>query len=97
MGARLARMMARYRDEGFADEWDRILPRIEAELTAAARALVIHGASGLVERFLPEATWHGDEPAISIERHGDGDVQVADRGGLLLVPTVYAWPTSWSR
>lgn len=92
MGARLARMMEQYWDEAFADEWERILPRIEAEVSAAARELVIHGVPGLVEQFLPEATWDGDGHTISIERQWDGDVRVAERGGLLLVPTVYAWP-----
>ncbi len=89
---RYAALLARYWEEAFAEEWSRLLPRIEAEVADAARTLVTRGAAGLVEELLPEATWHADEHAIEIERPWDESVDVARRGGLHIVPTMYGWP-----
>ncbi|HKJ56337.1 MAG TPA: DUF5937 family protein [Nitriliruptoraceae bacterium] len=89
---RVVRMMERYWEEAFAREWDRQWPRIEAEVSAGARTLVMDGTAGLVADFIPEASWDPDEHVISIERPWNGVCDVADRGGMLLVPTVYGWP-----
>jgi DNA-binding transcriptional ArsR family regulator len=90
--ARYVRLVERYWDAAFAEEWERILPRIEAEVTAGARALVTAGAPGLVSELLPEGRWDADRDAIVIAKDWEGSCDVAERGGLLLVPTVYGWP-----
>jgi DNA-binding transcriptional ArsR family regulator len=89
---RYARMLQRYWDEAFRDEWNRLLPRIEAEVTAGARALVTAGAPGLVEELLPEGRWDAATSSIVIAKDWDGACDIAERGGLLFVPTVYGWP-----
>ena len=89
---RYADMLARYWDDAFEAEWDRLLPRIEAEVTAGARALVTAGAPGLVSALLPEGRWDPDRRAIVIDKDWNGTCDVAERGGLLFVPTVYGWP-----
>lgn len=90
--ARLVTMLQRYWDEAFADEWDRLLPRIEAEVTSGSRALVTRGAAGLVDDFLPECRWDDAETAIVLDKEWSQTCDVAERGGMLLVPTVYGWP-----
>ncbi len=89
---RYVRMMERYWEEAFAEEWQRILPRIEADATAGARALVTAGLAGLVSELLPEGRWDPARNAVVVEKDWVGSCDVAERGGLLLVPTVYGWP-----
>lgn len=90
---RLATMAEQYWELAFRDEWERIRPRIEAEVTDGARTLVTTGMPGLVDGFLPEARWDVDVPAVVVDkRRHDSTCDVAARGGLLLVPTVYGWP-----
>ena len=88
----VATTMERYWDEAFRDEWERIRPRIEAEVTEGARTLVTAGMPGLVAEFLPEGTWDPATSTITIEREWDRTCDVAERGGMLFVPTVYGWP-----
>jgi DNA-binding transcriptional ArsR family regulator len=85
-------MFERYWEAVFAEEWERLLPRIEAEVTAGARALVTAGAPGLVAELLPEGRWDAERNAIVIAKDWDGSCDIAERGGLLFVPTVYGWP-----
>lgn len=92
MQRRYARALRRYWDEAFADEWDRILPRIEQEVTDGARALVTAGAPGLVRTLLPEGRWDPEERAIVIAKAWDGSCDIGERGGMVVVPTVYGWP-----
>jgi DNA-binding transcriptional ArsR family regulator len=89
---RFARLLERYWRSAFDDEWRRLLPRIEAEVTDGARALVTGGVHGLVETLLPEGRWDGDGSAITVDRSWDAVCDVAARGGLTIVPTVYGWP-----
>jgi DNA-binding transcriptional ArsR family regulator len=89
---RIADLMERYWEEAFADEWERIRPRIETDVTDGARALVTRGIPGLTEELLPEGKWSADDTSIVVEKKYGGDVDVAERGGMLFVPTVYGWP-----
>jgi DNA-binding transcriptional ArsR family regulator len=89
---RYARMLRRYWDAAFAEEWERLLPRIEAEVTAGAHALVTGGVPKLVTAMLPEGVWDSAMSSIVIEKDWNGDCDIAERGRLLLVPTVYGWP-----
>ena len=89
---RVATMMERYWELAFHEEWDRITPRLEAEVTEGTRTLVTGGAAGLVEEFLPEGTWDPERRVIAVERSWDGVCDVGARGGMLMVPTVYGWP-----
>ncbi|MFP5577747.1 MAG: DUF5937 family protein [Acidimicrobiia bacterium] len=89
---RYARLLEDYWDAAFDDEWHRILPRIEADATAGYRALVTSGLSGLVDELLPEGRWDAGRNAVVVEKEWEGACDVAERGGLLFVPTVYGWP-----
>src|SRR6266545_3210747 len=89
---RYARMLRRYWDAAFSEEWERLLPRIEAEVTAGAHALVTGGVPRLVAEMLPEGVWDGATSSIVIEKDWNGDCDIAERGRLLLVPTIYGWP-----
>jgi DNA-binding transcriptional ArsR family regulator len=85
-------MLERYWDRAFGVEWERLLPRVEAEVTDGARALVTRGASGLVDELLPEGRWDEASSSIVVDKAVDCRCDVAARGGMLFVPTVYGWP-----
>ncbi len=89
---RYVRVLHRYWEAAFRDEWERILPRIEAEVTAGAHAFVTGGASKLVDELLPEASWDGATNSVVIDKPWSDSCDVSERGRLLLVPTVYGWP-----
>jgi DNA-binding transcriptional ArsR family regulator len=90
---RYARMLERYWDAAFAGEWDRLVPRIEAEVTDGAGALVTGGVPAVVAELLPEGQWDAASSALVVRKACEGGCDVADRGGMLLVPTVYGWPS----
>lgn len=89
---RYLRVLERYWELAFRAEWDRVLPRIEAEVTAGAHAFVTGGAPKLVAELLPEGRWDPDTTSIIVEKDWDGACDLTERGPLLLVPTVYGWP-----
>lgn len=89
---RLATMLRRYWDEAFADEWPRVRDRLDTEISDGSRLLVSGGIAALVHELVPEATWDADGWAIVLDKRHDVVVDVAERGGLSLVPTVYGWP-----
>lgn len=92
MQRRYVEALRRYWDEAFAMEWERILPRIEDDVTAGARALVTAGAPGLVRTLLPEGRWDPDQCAIVLAKDWEGSCDIGERGGMVFVPTVYGWP-----
>ncbi len=89
---RYVEMLRRYWDGAFGEEWERIVPRIEAEVTDGARALVTGGLPGLVDALLPEARWDQGTSSIVVAKDWDGGCDIAERGRLLMVPTVFGWP-----
>ncbi len=89
---RYVRLLERYWEAAFDDEWERILPRIEADATAGARALVTSGLGGLVRELLPEGRWDPERNAVIVDKDWERTCDVGERGGLLFVPTVYGWP-----
>ncbi len=89
---RYSNLLERYWHEAFAPEWERLLPRIESEVTAGARALVTAGAPGVVAALLPEGRWDAATMSIIVDKDWDGTCDIAERGGLLFVPTVFGWP-----
>jgi DNA-binding transcriptional ArsR family regulator len=90
--ARMVAMVERYWELAFAEEWERVRPRIEAEVTDGARTLVTTGMPGLVAGFLPEGEWDADTTSITVDKTWRQTCDVAERGGMLFVPTVYGWP-----
>ena len=95
---RLALATAVFDDPGAVrDRYSRLLARyweaaFEAEVTEGAHALVRDGLPGLVAQLLPEGRWDPETSTIVIAKQWDGSCDVAERGQLLFVPTVFGWP-----
>lgn len=89
---RIAALLRRYWDEAFADEWPRVRERLDVEISEGSRLLVSGGIAALVDELLPEATWDADDWSVVLDKRHDVTVDVAARGGLSFVPTIYGWP-----
>lgn len=89
---RYADLLARYWEAAFAEEWQRLLPMLEAEVTDGAHALVTKGPEGLVSTLLPEGRWVPETRSIVIDKDWDKTYAVGEGRPLLFVPTVYGWP-----
>ncbi len=89
---RLVRMLAWYWDAAFAEEWGNVEPRLIAEIEWAGRELVQHGPIRLLKRLVPELRISPDGRDLSLPKSYEREVDVAAKGGLSIVPSVYCWP-----
>ena len=89
-------LLRRYWDAAFRDEWDRIQPRLEAEVTDGARALVTTGMPGLVAEFLPGGRWDPDTRPWWWTSTGNGRATSPPAGGCCWSRPSMAGPTSSS-
>ena len=70
--------------------WDRMRGMLDADITTRARQLADGGLEALFANLHPRATWESDTLHLAGFPHQTVDL----RGrGLVLVPTVFGWPT----
>ncbi len=84
----LVRLLESYWARVLAPEWTRLAGLLEAELLHRSRELAEDGASGLLGRLHPSIRYDGR--TIEVEAAEDRYLTLGD--GLLLVPSVFAWP-----
>ncbi|HEX6352128.1 ArsR/SmtB family transcription factor [Actinophytocola sp.] len=86
----LAEMIEEYWDRALAPFWPRIQRLLEADVQYRARRLTMGGASALFADLNPAVRWREDRLFID---HVTLSARRGLRGkGLLLVPSVFAWP-----
>ncbi|MCW3813226.1 winged helix-turn-helix domain-containing protein [Micromonospora sp. DR5-3] len=88
---RLAEEIEAYWRLALAGDWPRIRALLEAEVFRRARLLAEDGAAGLLNDLHERVRWEGDALLIS-QRHCAAP-DVPDGSGLVLVPSVFAWPS----
>ncbi|MEJ3746870.1 ArsR family transcriptional regulator [Actinomycetes bacterium KLBMP 9797] len=74
-----------------AADWPRIQLLLDAEIFARARGLAEDGAAGLLNDLHDKVRWEGGTLSIS-KRFCTAD-DVGDGTGLVLVPSVFVWPS----
>jgi DNA-binding transcriptional ArsR family regulator len=74
-----------------AADWPRIRILLDAEVFGRARRLAENGAAGLLNDLHQRVHWEGDTLLIS-QRHC-ATPDVPDGRGLVLVPSVFVWPS----
>jgi DNA-binding transcriptional ArsR family regulator len=94
---RLLAMLERYWEEAFAREWARVEPEIAAEVERSGRDLAAGGIERWARALAPNLRWDGETSSLVFDfspRHREHEhvVDVGERGGLNLVPSVYTWP-----
>ncbi|OKI61868.1 ArsR/SmtB family transcription factor [Micromonospora sp. CB01531] len=88
---RLADEIEAYWRLGLAGDWPQIRALLEAEVFRRARRLAEDGAAGLLNDLHERVRWEGDALLIS-QRHCTAP-DVPDGSGLVLVPSVFVWPS----
>lgn len=88
---RIADEIAEYWRIALAPDWPRIRLLLDAEVQHRARLLAENGAAGLLNDLHQQVHWEGDTLSIA-QRHCTA-ADVADGGGLVLIPSVFVWPS----
>jgi hypothetical protein len=88
---RLADEITAYWNLALAPDWPRIRTLLNAEVHARARLLAENGAAVLLDSLHQRIRWHGD--GLSIDQRYCSAADVAHGGGIVLVPSVFVWPS----
>ncbi|MFD2764815.1 ArsR/SmtB family transcription factor [Micromonospora eburnea] len=88
---RLTEEIEAYWRLALAGDWPRIRALLDAEVFRRARRLAEDGAAGLLNDLHERVRWEGDALLIS-QRHCTAP-DVPDGSGLVLVPSVFVWPS----
>jgi DNA-binding transcriptional ArsR family regulator len=88
---RLAGEVEEYWRIALAPDWPRIRVLLDAEVSARARRLAEDGAAGLLNDLHEKVGWEGDTLRI-VQRHCAAP-DLPDGPGLVLVPSVFVWPS----
>jgi DNA-binding transcriptional ArsR family regulator len=88
----LADEISRYWELAVQPWWSRIRLLLDAEIFARGRALAGDGLDGLLNDLHQRVRWADDTLRI-MPRLACTRADVVEGGGLLLVPSVFAWPT----
>ncbi|WP_410812306.1 helix-turn-helix domain-containing protein [Micromonospora sp. 067-2] len=88
---RLAGEVEEYWRIALAPDWPRIRVLLDAEVSGRARRLAEDGAGGLLNDLHERVHWEGDTLRI-VQRHCTAP-DMPDGPGLVLVPSVFVWPS----
>ncbi|MEU5385767.1 ArsR/SmtB family transcription factor [Kitasatospora cineracea] len=93
---RLAAEARAYWQAAIAPHWERIERLAEGEILRRARQLAASGPAGLFADLHPSVGWERDLLRIG-HRHLEEHRRLDGARGLVLVPTVFAWPGVFSQ
>ncbi len=85
-------VLSDYWHASFAAEFERLEPGLHQAMEDAARQLAAAGPLGLLSRLIPEVVLDPVSSSVLIPRPHHHEVAIAEHGGIVLVPSVYAWP-----
>jgi DNA-binding transcriptional ArsR family regulator len=94
--AAIAAEVADYHDRLIAPHWERMRSVLEADIGYHAGLLAGGGARSLFSHLHPDLRWSAGQLLMTDTETGPADLQVTlGPDGLVLVPSVFAWP-NWS-
>jgi hypothetical protein len=88
---RLAEEVAAFWRSAIAPDWPRMRALLEAEVHRRARRLAEDGSAAVLNELHPAVTWSGGRLVVD-HRHCTAP-DVPDAAGLVLVPSVFVWPS----
>lgn len=88
---RLLRMLRRFWEECFAQEWARIGPALADDVAVQGERLRQHDIYTVFRKLLPGCRTVRGERSILFNRHMEGEVDLDQHPHLLLVPSFFTW------
>ena len=89
--ARLADEIAEYWAIAIAPDWPRMRALLDAEVQRRARRLAENGSAAILNDLHPGVTWQSGE--LSIDQPHCTAADVPSGAGLILIPSVFVWPS----
>lgn len=92
LARRFARLLERYWNEAFADEWRRIEPILANAVQDAGSRLATEGVLGVLADHQPRLQIDADRRQVWIRLPHEHEVAVSPQEPLVLSPSVFVWP-----
>jgi DNA-binding transcriptional ArsR family regulator len=92
LAERFTDMVGAYWDEGFAEEWGQIEPRLADVVSEAGVQIAVDGLYEFLRGLSLQLRVDPKREEFGIDVPHDHAVEVTDERPLLLVPSVYVWP-----
>jgi len=89
--ARLAEEIAAYWAVAIAPDWPRMRALLDAEVQRRARRLAENGSAAILNDLHPSVTWRSGE--LTIDQPHCTAADVPSGAGLILIPSVFVWPS----
>jgi DNA-binding transcriptional ArsR family regulator len=89
---RFSGLLADYWHAAFADEWERIEPRLSESVAEAGRVLAAAGIWPVLGRLPPHCRADPERQELLIDLPHEHDVVVSETNPLVLSPSVFVWP-----
>jgi len=89
--ARLADEIAAFWAVAIAPDWPRMRALLDAEVQRRARRLAENGSAAILNDLHPSVTWRSGE--LSIDQPHCTAADVPSGAGLILIPSVFVWPS----
>jgi hypothetical protein len=89
--ARLADEIAAYWAVAVAPDWPRMRALLDAEVQRRARRLAADGSAAILGDLHPQVTWRAG--TLTVDQPHCTAPDVPDGAGLVLIPSVFVWPS----
>ncbi|WP_433369824.1 DUF5937 family protein [Actinoplanes sp. CA-142083] len=89
--SRLCDEIAAYWQVAIAPDWSRMRALLDAEVQRRARRLAETGSAAILDDLHPCVTWRNGE--LTIDQPHCTAADVPDGAGLILIPSVFVWPS----
>ncbi|GIM91452.1 ArsR/SmtB family transcription factor [Paractinoplanes toevensis] len=89
--ARLAAEIESYWQVAIAPDWPRMRALLEAEVHRQARRVAESGSTAVLNDLHPQVTWH--DGGLTIDQPHCTAPDVPDGTGVVLIPSVFVWPS----
>ena len=92
VAGRLVRLLERYWEAAFRDEWDRLEPRLASAVTDAGRQIADQGVYALLLGLAPQLRVDARSAEFGIDVQHEHRVEIGEDDTLVLAPSYFVWP-----
>jgi DNA-binding transcriptional ArsR family regulator len=90
--ARFATLLSDYWEAAFADEWERLEPRLAGSVSEAGRQIAAGGIYSFLRGLSPGLRVDAEREEFGLDIPHDHRVEITEQRKLVLVPSAFVWP-----